>query len=284
MPLIAVCGPPRSGTTLSFQILTQAFDCLSITNLHYLFYRTPLIGYYVSKFLTRRYISDYRSHFGFISGLNGPAQAYLFWNYWCDLDLCERDPRPDPRRVSRFQKLMNAIHRRDRRPLLAGWLAHGFYMESMIELYKQCVFVRVKRDMLSDAYSLLRFLRGQDGAIGPALLSSRSREVLQEPGESAHVQVARQIYFINRRFDAQRLQHEDVIIEADYRDTCANPHGFVTRVEEFVRSRGITILRRPDAEIPESFPARVARRDDDEHTRKLAKALDELTEQYGPCR
>ena len=151
IPFIAVCGIPRSGTTLAFQIITQAIDGMLINNLHYLFYRTPLAGYWLSKWITRPYISNFRSDFGFIAGLNGPAQAYQFWHYWCDQHLMETEPKPDKARLQRFIKIMNAIYRIDGRPFLAGFQAHAFYLDVFVSIFDMCLFVFVKWDMLAAA-------------------------------------------------------------------------------------------------------------------------------------
>lgn len=47
MPLVSVCGPPRSGTTLTCQLVTQVINGFVLNNLRYLFYRTPYVGYHV---------------------------------------------------------------------------------------------------------------------------------------------------------------------------------------------------------------------------------------------
>ncbi len=98
-PILAIAGPPRSGTTLTYQLLTQGLDVWFINNLHYLFYRTPILGYKLARKLAGPYVSDYKSRHGFVRGINGPAEANLFWQYWCDLNLKEKMPQTLPKRL-----------------------------------------------------------------------------------------------------------------------------------------------------------------------------------------
>ena len=134
-PLLAVFGPPRSGTTLTYQLLSQGLDCWFISNLEYVLYRTPVLARRLAEACTGPYVSDYHSQQGFVRGANAPAEANRFWQYWCDLHLFETPPRPDRRRLRRFRHVMNALHARTHRPFLSGWLAHGFPLDRLAELF-----------------------------------------------------------------------------------------------------------------------------------------------------
>ena len=92
-PLIAVCGCPRSGHTLTYQLITQGLRVHVTDNFQYMLHRTPLVAHWLSRVVCRPYVSDYKSDGGYIRGLSGPQQAYLIWNYWCDMDQFERPPR-----------------------------------------------------------------------------------------------------------------------------------------------------------------------------------------------
>lgn len=283
MPFIAVCGPPRSGTTLTFQLVTQTIDGMLISNLHYLFYRTPLVGYWLSKWITRPYISNYRSDFGFIAGLNGPAQAHQFWRYWCDQHLIETEPKPDNARLQRFIKVMNAIYRIDRRPFLAGFLAHAFYIDELASLFDKCLIIRVKRDSLTSAHSMLMGMRTKDGTY-VEIPSAIPKEYRSGPGKTPYERVARQTFFINRRLDELQARHSDIFFEADYYKSCRSPRRFAKRLVNSLSKRGFSFNCRTEVKIPESFRTRRVTRDQDEDTHKIAVALDALVEKYGMIR
>jgi len=278
MPLICVCGPPRSGTTLSFQVLTQAFDTLQLTNLHYLFYNTPLVGLKISKALTRPYVSDYKSQYGFIKGLNGPAQAYEFWRYWCDQHLVEKTPSPPPERVRLFKREMNAIYSGDRRPLLTGFLGHSFYIDQLSKLFTKSFFVRIKRPMLASALSLMKFMNSlKDNKAASAV----PRECQELAVKSIHETVACQIYHINKRLDYLEKLYRDRIVDLHYHDVCNSAHKTVNRLTKFIREKSIEIKMRQDVEIPESFRESRVNKDFNEDTRKIYEALISLIDEQG---
>jgi len=283
IPFIAVCGPPRSGTTLTFQLVTQTIDGMLINNLHYLFYRTPLIGYWISKWITRSYISNYRSDFGFIAGLNGPAQAYQFWHYWCDQHLIESEPKPDDARLQRFIKIMNAIYRIDGRPFLGGFLAHAFYIDELALIFSKCLIIRVKRDLLASARSMLIGMKKNDNTF-IEIPSAIPKECQSEPGQTCYERVARQAFFVNRRLDELQVRHSDIFFEADYYESCRSPRRFAKRLVNGLSERGFSFNCRTDVKIPESFRTRRVTRDQDEDTHKIALALDALVEKYGMIR
>ena len=281
IPFIAVIGAPRSGTTLTFQIVTQMIDGMTINNLHYLFYRTPLIGYRLSRLITKPYISDYSSDFGFIPGLNGLAQAYQFWLYWCDQNLIESLPKPDEVRLRRFAKVMNAIYRIDGRPFLAGFQAHPFYMDQLTLIFSKCLFVLVKRDLLSSAYSMLMGMKQKDGTF-IEIASPIPKEDVSEPGQTPYEKVARQAFFINRRIAETQTRYSNIIFESDYYENCRSTYSFTERLADFLKERKFPYNCRTDVKIPETFNARHITRDHDEDAGRLAAVLDTLVEKYGP--
>jgi len=273
-PLIAIAGPPRSGTTVTYQLLTQGLDVWFMNNLHYILYRTPVLGYRLARLLTRPYVSDYRSVHGFVAGLNGPAEANLFWQHWCDLHLEERDPHPKPDRLNRFAREMNTLWKLDGRPFLAGWLAHGFYISFLLERFPRSIIIRTQRDMLSTAVSVLRARRR-------AIRDDRLRWSLcprdvEEFGHGSPAEIAAaQVYLVERAFDEQARQSAHCLLAAPYAEVCADPQGFVHQVAHFARRRGIDVTEVAQPNIPQAFTASKVQ-PDTESARPVLAALEAL--------
>jgi hypothetical protein len=282
MPLIAVCGAPRTGSTLVYQIISQAFRVFLISNLQNVLYRTPLLGYVVAAWLTRPYVSDYKSAGGFVAGLNGPAEAAQFWRYWCDHQLTETTPRPGPKRATRFARVMNAVYARVGCPFLAGYLPHAFYVEHIRSVFPNCLFVRMDREMLDAAVSALRRWRvtAPKRPTPRFFFGTRPREVL--PEMSPHEYVARQQYFVAKRMDAYEERYPESFLHANYSTVCADPRGFVASSAGALAARGITVQRRTDTQIPESFHESTYDRDQSDDTRQIAAQLDRLHAEFGP--
>lgn len=284
MPLMAVCGAPRTGSTLTYQLLSQAFDVFFLSNLQNVLFRTPLLGQVLAGRLGGSYVSDYRSTGGFVAGINGPAEAMHFWRYWCDHQLTDSPPKPHPRRVTRLQRVLNAMYRRAGRPLLSGYLPHSFYTTQLGELFPRCLFVRTDRDMLDAAYSALKRWRATaHESLSDDLgyfYGTRPHEVLGEM--THHEYVARQQYFVARQMDTAEERHPKRFFHADYAAVCTDPHGLIIRLGEALASAGIEVSARRDIELPERFQATSYQRDQDEDMVRIAAELDRLHAEFGP--
>jgi hypothetical protein len=285
MPFLTVCGAPRSGHTLTTQVLTQAVRVFMVDNLQYVFFRTPLIGYCLSRLIGRPYVSDYRSSRGYIRGLNAPQEGTLIWSYWCDMHEEERPPRAAPERVHEFGRLLNRIYALDGRPYCATWVGHSFYFEELRALFPRHVIIRCRRDMLSTAVSIAKLTRNDAGEYAASWMALRPREcqdLALMSGLTPYERVARQVYFVNRRLDEQAATGRYAVFDSEYRDLCDDPRAVVARLTAFAREHGVALEQRRDTEPPARFDATATRPDADRHSRKLAEAFARLVGEYGP--
>lgn len=285
MPLLAVCGSPRSGHTLTYQLITQGLRVFVVDNFQYLFYRTPLIGYALSKIFCRTYLSNYKSTGGYVKGLNGPQQGVLVWNYWCDMYEDERHPQPDPARLRKFGRLLNRLYALDGRPFCASWVGHALYFQQLENIFRRNIIIRTRRDLLSTALSITKYTQNRRGEYGVYGTSVRPREC--QDGSvmaqlSPYEQIARQVYFINRRMDDQAATGRYAVFDSEYSDLCNDPHGFISRLIAFAKTHGVVLEPRTETELPVRFTTTKAYRDQDEDTKKLASAFEVLVDQYGP--
>ena len=77
-PLILIVGPPRSGTTLIYQVLAYCLDVTYPSNFSALFPRSPITTNGVAN--KRR--PDFQSFYGQTSRMSGPNDAFHIWNRW----------------------------------------------------------------------------------------------------------------------------------------------------------------------------------------------------------
>lgn len=281
LPLIAVCGPPRTGSTLIYQLVTQAIRAYVIDNFQNVFLHTPLLAWIARKRLLPAYVSDFESAGGFVRGLNGPAEAMAFWTYWCDQQLTEQPPHPPARRTHRLRRVMNAIHRRDGLPMIAGYLAHAFYMRELRALFPRIVFVRITRDLLSSAYSALRRwdVTGQPPGVEELFFGTRPREVLGCQSRTEYV--ARQQYFINQHMDMQQTEFPERVINVDYADICRDPRGAVGKIVSVCGQLLGDMHLRSDTAIPASFHESKSTPDRDADAAEINRVLHRLRAEHG---
>lgn len=88
-PAIILLAPPRSGSTLAYQVITSGIKNFHLTNIWNLLYTTPTIGGLLSKKICKNYQSNFQSEHGFVPGLCGEAEGLRFWSYWIGQSLTE---------------------------------------------------------------------------------------------------------------------------------------------------------------------------------------------------
>ncbi len=79
--VILLCSPPRSGSTVLFQVITRALDCSYVTNLHQLFpHSARALLSYLGKYLdTPRELSSYYGHTKELMNVNEGNHLVDYW-------------------------------------------------------------------------------------------------------------------------------------------------------------------------------------------------------------
>ena len=77
-PLILIVGPPRSGTTLIYQVLAYCLDVTYPSNLSALFPRSPI----TTNGVANKHRPDFQSFYGQTARMSGPNDAFHIWNRW----------------------------------------------------------------------------------------------------------------------------------------------------------------------------------------------------------
>lgn len=76
---IYIIGPPRSGTTITYQRFIKSFDIKYLDNYLHLTFGVPFIRG-LSNLVAPS--MEESSHHGFVGGLRGAAEGLHFWKYW----------------------------------------------------------------------------------------------------------------------------------------------------------------------------------------------------------
>jgi hypothetical protein len=225
-----------------------------------------------------KYQSDFQSSQGFVQGICGPAEGFQFWSYWCG---CGLDDLQDAslhdtllaRRISYLRRTL-ALLSTSEIPFVSGYLGHTLAIERLRQWFPEAVFVRLYRDALSNAASILR--SRQKGDHG--WFSVFPRECAAAKGANRHTQVASQVYWLNRRLEA--LAGDEQTIHISYEGLCQNPRREVQRVVDFCNEKGMQL--EVQQELPEHFDYKVVHEEDNKDIALLYQALKELQGKYGP--
>lgn len=276
-PAIIVLALPRSGSTVAYQTICHGLAVNYLSNLWHLLYQLPLVGGWLSSPKALQHLSDFESQHGFISGLAGPAEGLRFWQWWLDCGLtdadCETIPAAKLRRRSGYLRTVISVLARKGHPFATTYLGHALVPDRVHQAFPGAVLVRLKREPVSNALSLLKSIR----ANGSLWLSVKPQECEGLEAASEHERVAAQVYWINRRMDDASCA--DSMITIRYENLCKNPDKEIERLLHWCTERGIPVERK--FELPEAFPFKNADVDSDPDAIRIRLALDELEQKHG---
>ena len=275
--LIILLALPRSGSTLTYQALVHALQPAYLTNVWNMFYALPLTAGALSSWVCRGYQSDFQSEQGFIGGPCGPAEGLRFWSYWLGNGLDEhRQPNLCQRRLEkriRYVRNVLGLVSTPEKPFLTGFVGHALVVDQLFSLFPNALFIRLHRDPLSNAYSLLRLRKNEGGQ----WFSVYPRECAEYIGCSLHQQVAAQVYFLNKRLDEKIIKERTLHIS--YEALCRDPNKTMNNViTSFNRyDMSLSFMRR----LPEKFSYKSINVHHNDDSRQLAQALNDFNLSFG---
>jgi hypothetical protein len=258
--LLCLLAPPRSGSTLTYQVLSSAFCGYSLRNVSNFLFATPAIGYLATKKMCRKHESSFCSERGFVSGLCGEAEGLKFWQHWLGQGL---DQRPEMLNAKRLRQLKKALDRTGESVMISGYLGHVFAVSALRNVFSKVLFVYLQRDLLSNAYSLLKLMSG----LKP--FSTCPSSVKEKSYTSRHQLVVDQVRSIRELISCQ--DGKDMLL-ITYEDLCDDTHGTLRRIEKKAAELGMPLCRK--GPVPKSFLKRVIDREHDAEAANLNEIIE----------
>lgn len=224
VPLICIVAPPRSGSTLTYQLLTSVFENHHLTNLSNLLYATPVLATKLQQQICSGHETDFASKQGFVDGLCGEAEGLKFWRYWLGQGMTEDEEHLNRDKLDRlFRRLQYASDK----PYITGYLGHAFSMKVLRERFDKVFFIHVERDLLSNSYSLFKL--SQNG-----FCSTKPQACQKRHYASVHEQVVDQITQIHRLI--QNNSKGDTL-KVSYEALCQDPN----RIAELIQKKAFEL-------------------------------------------
>lgn len=253
LPPIFLIGPPRSGTTLLYQLLTHAYEFSYIANVARVFPDSPI----AASRLFRRWIlasrTDFRSEHGRTAGWWGPHEGGFLWNRWFPedvLDVTETTLTPEAKQACR--QLIAGIERALGRRFVNKNVKHSVRMRALDDLFPGCIFLRMSREPIATVSSILR-ARESDGLAEGEWWSVRPRDYEQLRNLPVMERVCGQFVGVEQDIDTDALHlgpHRVMCVE--YEQLCARPAAVLQEIGNFLApSGGMPPVK---SRIPDAFP------------------------------
>lgn len=243
LPIVLVCGPPRSGTTLVARYLIDRLEVAYINNLASLFPNAPLAANDLFGAFPRRAPDGYDAFYGRSRGLSGVNDGLFVWDRWLGSDRGAMPSRLLPGAEESLPRFFGALQARSGRPVV-NKVNRLFACAALVApLLPSAIFVCLRRERLMLAQSLLR---ARDEIVGDRALPYGPRHedpCVEDPVED----VCRQVEFYERRIDAQeRLLGPERFVVLRYEEFCAEPEILIEALER--RTGGALAYRGPTRE------------------------------------
>ena len=278
-PIVFIVGPPRSGTTLLSQVLVAGTNIGYIDNLSARFWDAPATGFALSQeVLGDARQTLFQSTFGRTDMPSDPHEFGRFWREHLGYEDMRQRP-PEHERTIDWASLRRTLRRlltRADRPFMFKLMLGIWHLEAIAREVPEAIFVRVQRDSLDVAASLLKMRKRRHGSIVHwTSLVPMGAERIEHPFD----QVAFQVRAIERTI-AHGLQNitPNRIVPVDYVDLCQDPDGALDRIQGAIPSSAL-IRRLP---LPrEGFtPSSARSRLSDDESKRLEEAFSRLGHEF----
>lgn len=154
-PLLFVCGPPRSGTTLVAQALVAHLPVAWLSNLFEVFPRAPLRARQLFGHRLHAWQANYRSYYGRSRTLDAPSDSLPLWDRWLGHDRTRVRTGLTPAERDAIQRFFGALEHLTGQPLVAKNNNLNLQAEPVAEALPTARFLCLDREPVFLAQALL---------------------------------------------------------------------------------------------------------------------------------
>lgn len=227
-PFIFVFGLPRSGTTLTSQVLAYSIDAGYINNFTARFWLAPVHGIRLSRFVLGPEASTaFQSDYAKTSNLADIHEFGYFWRFWLKKesmeDITQVREREDRIDWPGLKRALTGIQHEFGKPFVCKNIYGSYHIQNLKELLSRVLYVYVERDPLDTAVSILdarrKFYKDPNTWWSYVPIEYDAIKDL-----NYWEQIAGQIHFLKRFYDTEtgKLESDDVI-RVRYPDLCERP-------------------------------------------------------------
>jgi Sulfotransferase family len=241
LPIVFVCGPGRSGTSLTAQVLIRQLPVTYFSNIVGLFPRAPLLATRVMGSTLEQRSVSFRSFYGKSRGLSEPNDALSLWDRWFPGD---RNLMPSPPRAAALQAMVQffgAWQQAWQKPLVAKNNRLYAYGEYVAQVLPTAHFVCLVRDPVYLAQSQLLarqvLLGSLDRPYGIRTPEYEARAQPGRPAEDACAHVAADMAIAER---TRAKVGPSRFWMVSYERFCADPNALLERLSREVLGRPFT--------------------------------------------
>ncbi len=261
---IFIIGPARSGTTLVYQCITQGLKTSYFPNFATWLPNFPIFAASVaSSFDVSCPLECFESNYGKTKGWLAPAQGYEIWTRWFqNINDYSAPTNFDDAAIFKIRKVVASFEKLFDAPFVNKWPGFNVFMAKLSNTFPNAMFVRVHRDYLQIAQSVLK------GRLD--LYDNPYKSFTRLPTSYRRFQDKHYIdqicaYVLGIEADLNRSQlaiGTDKFYHINYDDLCRYPHGIILDFANwYSENTGYLLTKRGN--IQDSFKVSTKQKVDD---------------------
>jgi hypothetical protein len=269
LPLVAIVGPPRVGSTLMPQLLVAQYQFFYLDNVQHALLRYPYLAFTLSNRLIPKGVVTSQSDHGFVEGWGGLSEGNFFWPFWFDAAMTQKDPKPSISRLQHIRRVLNQIYIVTGRPMVCAYNAHAFYLTELDRRFEKLVIVNMCRDPVANAVSLLRARRKLRSS-PEEWWSIRPKSCTISERTDPYRQIVCQIVETYRQVKKQRSLIPHVpIVDVHYEELCSSPAAVLGRIAEACSDASIELIPHSVKSTIPNLTVRGVREDESEDAERF---------------
>lgn len=275
-PVCFIVGPPRSGSTLLYEMVTARFQCGYLSNLSNRLFRVPVAATWFCQRAMRRRGGSFDSVYGELGGYAAPSEAGRVWAHWMPYAAPYFRGRPGLS-AARMQRKLAAIARSAGKPVIVKNMILQSDFPLLLKTFPNALFIYVERDRADNARSLVKARQDKTSMDGTGWWSLRPTGWESYAGADPVTQSCAQVILSHRDLESglTSLGRPERVIRLRYEDICRAPEVALDRIETFLRGNGANVLSKPMAGPAPEITAR--RQPEDDIRARIVDCLNRMT-------
>lgn len=243
---VFIIGPPRSGSTILFQLITNYLDVSYITNLVNLAKKNPFFGFYLNEKINKKQQHNtFNSSFGKTesNNFNAPNEG-LFWYKWLKKGEYYSDENSlNKSQKDEFKDTIYAIINKYKKPFLIKNLSFSVRIKLLNSIFPDAKYIYIKRDEVYIAQSIImakRKLHIPDNV----MWSVKPKKYAEFEKAGLITQVVNQVISIENEINNDRkLINKNNFLEISYNQLCNNTNNTITLIKNFIDTKKLTTTK-----------------------------------------
>lgn len=253
-PPVFILGPPRSGTTLLYQLMASSFRFAYFSNLTNRYFMCPITATQIGIQICHEYKTDFASEYGFEKGCMALSEAGNIWNRWFPQEKRDGFNYTPSGYLSKktqesIYKIIANIEDSFDAPFMTKNGKSCVRIPTLLDIFPNALFIEIERNLMDSALSILLRLKKYN----LDWWSVMPKQIDQFRNANNLEKVCKQVYFIKKNIteDLQSCQPQR-FYSLQYDTLCENPAKKMDEIYQFLESNGC-FVKRKQFMIPQDF-------------------------------